>query len=242
MVLPAPGGPSSDRWCPPAAQISAALRATGWPSTSDRSGRRGGGLDSLAGSGAGAFPADPGDPASAPSCGGPDGCPAAKQATSPAPASCSPRSHASRAARVGAPTTLSPGTRAASAAFARATTTLSKPAPAAAAIAGRTPRTGRSRPSSPSSPRNATSSIAAAGTAPAAARIDNAIPMSKPLPRLGRLAGDSPTVIRRCGHCSRLLMIAARIRSRASLSAVSGSPMRSRHGSPFAISLSISTG
>ena len=39
------------------------------------------------------------------------------------------------------------------------------------------------------------------------------MPTSNPLPRLGRLAGDRPTVIRRCGHCSRLFTIAARIRS-----------------------------
>ena len=72
--------------------------------------------------------------------------------------------------------------------------------------------------------------------------IEMAIPMSKPLPRFGRLAGDSPTVIRRCGHCSPLLMIAARIRSRASRSAVSGSPTSSRPGRPFSMSVSISTG
>ena len=35
---------------------------------------------------------------------------------------------------------------------------------------------------------------------------------SKPLPRFGRLAGDRPTVIRRCGHCWPLLTIAERIR------------------------------
>ena len=84
--------------------------------------------------------------------------------------------------------------------------------------------------------------MAAPGMAPAAARMDNAMPRSKPLPRLGRLAGDRPTVTRRCGHCSWLLMIAARIRSRASRSAVSGSPTRSKQGSPFAMSVSISTG
>ena len=37
MVLPTPGGPSSSRWWPPAAQISAARRAVGWPTTSARS-------------------------------------------------------------------------------------------------------------------------------------------------------------------------------------------------------------
>ena len=54
MVLPAPGGPSSDRLCPPAAQISAASRASAWPSTSARSffrARAGAG----AGSGDGSF-------------------------------------------------------------------------------------------------------------------------------------------------------------------------------------------
>ena len=84
--------------------------------------------------------------------------------------------------------------------------------------------------------------MAAAGTEPAALRIATAIPTSNPLPRLGRLAGDRPTVIRRCGHCSRLLTIAARIRSLASRSAVSGRPTSSRPGSPFWMSASISTG
>jgi hypothetical protein len=69
-----------------------------------------------------------------------------------------------------------------------------------------------------------------------------AMPRSKPLPRFGRLAGESPTVIRRWGHCSPLLMMAARIRSRASRSAVSGSPTSSNPGSPFSMSVSISTG
>ena len=53
-----------------------------------------------------------------------------------------------------------------------------------------------------------------------------AMARSNQLPRLGRLAGDRPTVIFRCGHFSPLLTIAARIRSRASRSAVSGRPTR----------------
>ena len=69
-----------------------------------------------------------------------------------------------------------------------------------------------------------------------------AMPMSKLLPRLGRLAGDRPTVIRRCGHASLLLTIAARIRSLASRSAVSGRPTRSSPTRPFSMSASISTG
>ena len=59
---------------------------------------------------------------------------------------------------------------------------------------------------------------------------------------MGRLAGDSPTVIRRCGHVSPLFTMADLIRSRASRSAVSGSPTSSRATRPFSMSASISTG
>ena len=59
-----------------------------------------------------------------------------------------------------------------------------------------------------------------------------AMARSNQLPRLGRLAGESPTVIFRCGHSSPLLAIAARIRSRASRSAVSGRPTRIIPGQP----------
>ncbi len=69
-----------------------------------------------------------------------------------------------------------------------------------------------------------------------------AMPTSKLLPRLGRLAGDRPTVILRFGHFSLLFTIADRIRSRASRSAVSGSPTSMRPTSPFSMSASISTG
>ena len=68
------------------------------------------------------------------------------------------------------------------------------------------------------------------------------MPTSKLLPRLGRLAGDRPTVILRFGHFSRLFTMADRIRSRASRSAVSGSPTSNRPTSPFSMSASISTG
>ena len=46
IVLPVPGGPTSSRWCPPAAATSSARRASSWPTTSARSwqrcGRQGG--------------------------------------------------------------------------------------------------------------------------------------------------------------------------------------------------------
>jgi len=80
------------------------------------------------------------------------------------------------------------------------------------------------------------------GMTPAALRIATAIPRSKLLPRLGRLAGDRPTVILRFGHFSLLLTMADRIRSRASRSAVSGSPTSRSPTSPFSMSASISTG
>ncbi len=63
---------------------------------------------------------------------------------------------------------------------------------------------------------------------------------SKPLPRLGSAAGERPTVIFEFGQLSPLLTIAARIRSRASRSAVSGSPTRIVAGSPLAMSASTS--
>ena len=47
IVLPEPGAPTSSRWWPPAAAISRACRATGWPRTSARSG--GGGASSPTG-------------------------------------------------------------------------------------------------------------------------------------------------------------------------------------------------
>ncbi len=215
MVLPAPGGPSRHRWWPPAAQISAARRAAGWPSTSARSGARPGGAGACGAGTAGAAP------------------PSINSTWPAAPPGGSPRSQPSRPRNVAALATRMPGTRAASAALAWGTATRRNPRPAAAATAGSTPRTGRSWPSRPSSPRNATPSMDAVGTTPAALRMATAIPASKPLPRLGRLAGDRPTVIRRCGHCSRLLMTAARIRSLASRSAVSGRPTSSSPGRPF---------
>ncbi len=63
---------------------------------------------------------------------------------------------------------------------------------------------------------------------------------SKPEPRLGSAAGESPTVILAAGQLSPLLTMAARIRSRASRNAVSGRPTRIVAGSPFAMSASTS--
>ena len=152
-----------------------------------------------------------------------------------------PRSQSAARVRLLTAITRTPGTRAASAAFCSATMTLPNPSSAALATAGSTPRTGRSWPSRPSSPKNITPAAAALGTLPAAARIPMAMARSNQLPRLGRLAGESPTVIFRCGHSSRLFVIAALIRSRASRSAVSGRPTTITAGNPLAMSASIST-
>ena len=64
---------------------------------------------------------------------------------------------------------------------------------------------------------------------------------SKPVPRLGRVAGERPTVIFEFGQVWPLLTIAARMRSRACRRAVSGSPTRIITGSPLAMSASTST-
>ena len=80
-------------------------------------------------------------------------------------------------------------------------------------------------------------------------RLSSAFPLKdpdlhfqvEPAASLGQAGRGDPTVILRCGHSSRLLTIAALIRSRACRSAVSGRPTRIIPTSPFAISASTST-
>ena len=66
----------------------------------------------------------------------------------------------------------------------------------------------------------------------AAHNTATAIEMSNPLPCLGKVAGDNPSVMRRCGHGSPELRTAARTRSRDSDSAASGKPMIVKPGRP----------
>ncbi len=224
MVLPAPGGPSRHRWWPPAAQISAARRAAGLAEHVGQVGRPARPCRRLAGRRAAgsAPPVDhfhPGPPAP--------------------PAAGPPRSQPSKPRSVAALSHPDAGHQGGLGGVGRghghpAESAGPRPRPPRAARRG---PGGAGRPG-PSSPRNATPSMDAAGTTPAALRMATAMPTSKPLPRLGRLAGDRPTVIRRCGHCSRLLMTAARIRSLASRSAVSGRPTSSSPGRPFWMSAS----
>jgi hypothetical protein len=110
---------------PPAAQISAARRATGCPATSARSSRPAGVAVAAA---AGASPA--------PDCRTRTAAPAAKTVGSP-------RSQPTTAPRLGALTTSMPGTSSASAALSGGTTACPNPAAAAPAIDGSTPGTGR---------------------------------------------------------------------------------------------------
>ena len=137
--------------------------------------------------------------------------------------------------------TVTPGTRLASRMLPTGTTACRMPARAAACTIGSTPRTGRTLPSSPSSPTTTAPSTAPGGTRPSPASTASAMARSKQDPCFGSAAGRRFTVIRRIGHRSPELTIAARTRSRASESAASGSPDSTRVGSPLARSASTST-
>ncbi len=76
------------------------------------------------------------------------------------------------------------------------------------------------------------SAIAEGSSRSAAASTAQATARSKPLPLLGTEAGLSPTVSLRCGQASPLFTIAARTRSRASESALSGRPTRVNAATP----------
>ena len=125
-----------------------------------------------------------------------------------------------------------PGTTAASAALPAGTTTRVCPARAAAATIGSAPRTGRTAPSRPSSPSHDCRVQGDRWHLPEPARTATAIARSNAEPCLRRSAGSRSTVIRRLGHFWPELTIAARTRSRASFSAVSGRPEMITAGRP----------
>ncbi len=129
----------------------------------------------------------------------------------------------------------------ASAALPAGTTTRPIPARLAASTAGSTPRTVRIRPSNASSPTSTVSRNAPAGNTPAACRMATAIATSKPLPCLRTEAGDRLTVILLVGQPSPEFVTAARSRSRAWPSAVSGRPVITSLGRPWLRSASTST-
>jgi hypothetical protein len=69
---------------------------------------------------------------------------------------------------------------------------------------------------------------------PEATRMPSAMGRSKRPDSLGRSAGARLTVMRRCGNSKPQFWIAARTRSRASLTSVSGRPTRVKEGKPAA--------
>ncbi len=129
-VLPAPGGPTINRWCPPVAATSSARRATSWPRTSARS------------------PWSTTAPACAPPPGGADRGQGRR-----------PVQRATTSASVGA-VTQDPPARAASTPFSSATTSRWPARASASTRAPGTPRTDPSRPSSPTKAYPATASAA----------------------------------------------------------------------------------
>ena len=137
------------------------------------------------------------------------------------------------ASRLAAGSTLARRASAASAALPAGNTSPRPPRPAASAAAN-TPRTGRRSPVSDSSPQNSSASMRSMATWPDAARMPTAIARSKRPPSLGRSAGARLTVMRRWGNSNCEDWIAARTRSRASRTSVSGRPTRLKAGRPLA--------
>jgi hypothetical protein len=135
------------------------------------------------------------------------------------------------ASSVGAGCTMASRTSAASGALAAGSTN-ARPARRAESAIGSAPRIGRSAPPSASSPANSYAGSSFAGIWPVAARIPSAIGRSKRPDSLRRSAGARLTVILRAGKSNCAFWSAARTRSRASFTSVSGSPTRLNAGSP----------
>src|SRR5690606_1593375 len=217
IVLPVPGGPSSRRWCSPAAATSAARRACACPTTSAKSPT--GGVWRLS-------------PVA--SASGGDGRLGGGGGTS-APKQCR------RVTRWSTPSASIPSTSRASGRFSPGTTARVRPCARAARRAGSTPGTGRSLPSSPSSPSSTRSPGTCWRRVPCASRTAIAIARSKPEPCLGCQAGVRLTVIRRWARCAPLRPAAARTRSRDWRVLESGRPTSAKEGRPWETSASTST-
>lgn len=208
--LPVPGEPSISTLWPPAAAISSARLAADWPFTSRRSGRSGAGAAvSATARGSGTWFAASGG-----------------------------SSAATTSSRCVAPWIDRPSTSAASQALAHGSTSVRALSPAlrrsASAIAS-APRTGRNAPPRASSPANSKPPTRAASSCPLAARMPSAIGKSKRPDSFGRSAGARLTVMRLFdGNSSPLFWIAARTRSRASLTSTSARPTSVKLGSPLA--------
>ena len=96
---------------------------------------------------------------------------------------------------------------------------------------GSTPFMGRSPPVRLNSPTKA-ASAGRAGISSAAARIPSRMGRSYTVPSLRRPAGARFTVMRLTGYLAPQFFTAARTRSRASFTAVSGRPTMSKAGRP----------
>src|SRR5688500_15109965 len=107
-----------------------------------------------------------------------------------------------------------------------------RPVPRADSAMASAPRTGRSPPVSESSPSNSKPCSDSMLSWPLEARIPSAMGRSKRLESLGSSAGARLTVMRRAGNSKRAWLSAARTRSRASRTSVSGSPTMWNAGSP----------
>ena len=214
MLLPVPGEPHSRSGCRPAAEISSARRARGWPRTSARSGDASvsgsSGTESLSvGRGSSVWPRRW----------------AMTDARSEAPCRvCRPLCRASARLPWGR-MSVRPGASAFT--------------PAAIARAA---RIGRSSPDRDSSPTSSRSCSAVSGTRPAAAAMPMAMGRSKRPDSLGRSAGARLTVMRRLGNSRPLCSRAARTRSRLSRTEVSGRPTMLKAGRPLARCTSTETG
>ena len=105
---------------------------------------------------------------------------------------------------------------------------------AACRAMAKAPRIGRNSPESESSPANSCPSRLLGGICALAARMPSAMGRSKRPDSLGRSAGARFTVIRLPGNSKPELTMAARTRSRASRTSVSGRPTSVIPGSPLA--------
>ena len=98
-----------------------------------------------------------------------------------------------------------------------------------------------SEPSSDSSPSATCAATSSRGSTSIAASTASAIGRSKCEPSFGRSAGERLTVMRLAGSARPIAVIAARTRSLASLTALSGSPTRLKAGRPAAMAHCTST-
>ncbi len=138
--------------------------------------------------------------------------------------------------------TSAPRTAALSGPFSAGTITSRMPAAVAALTRAIAPGTRRSEPSSASSPISAVRPSSSVSSWLLATRIAAAMARSCPVPSFGRSAGARLTVIRRAGTSKPELRSADLTRSRASSTALPGSPTIVSPGSPNETSTSTRTG